>query len=157
MFSNLKSSSAEFFTHFSHAPSDWCCSAFGESFCFCLCPSYFSLWFRIVEQGGICRTHCLMCSPTCVPFPWVSFSIWHCCQPSGILDGALLVSRLQLRRQMAFNSKSDNLDALPSIFFWLLVWCSHNLQKAILAGILSFGNSYGHWSSWEYFLWKKDM
>lgn len=74
----------------------------GERFFFCLCPTYFPLWFRTVEQGGISRTHCLLCSLTCVPFSWVSFSIWHCCRPSGILDGALLVSRLQLSRQMAF-------------------------------------------------------
>lgn len=118
--------------------------SFGESFYFCLCPSYFSLWFRIMEQGGISRAHCLMCSLTWVPFSWVSFSIWHCCWPSGILDGALLVSRLQLSRQMAFHSKSHNLDTLTSMFFLLLVWCSHNMQKAVPVGILSYGISYGH-------------
>lgn len=44
-----------------------------KAFFSCLCPSYFSLWFRIVEQGEISRTHCLMCSPTCVSFFWDIF------------------------------------------------------------------------------------
>lgn len=144
MFSNLVSFFCWVFHTFLPCTFSLVLFSFGESFYFCLCPSYFSLWFRIMEQGRISRAHCLMCSPTWVSFSWVSFSIWHCCWPSGILDGALLVSRPQLSRQMAFHSKSHYLDTLTSIFFLLLVWCSHNMQKAVPVGILSYGISYGH-------------